>query len=105
MFLGGYSQGCAAVLATVLSNPEYKLGGIVGLSGFDYTGYGHKDWKRAATLDSPMLLCYPKSDYNYAPVQNSCELMKKNGIKFDLEIDVKGTVHYPPTQACFDSFF
>ena len=75
MFLGGYSQGCAATLATVLTNPELKLGGVIGLGGYDYTGYGHKNWTKAATLDSPMLLYFAHGDYSHRPMRNSCELM------------------------------
>ena len=104
VFLGGYSQGCAVTLATALTNPDLKLGGIIGLGGFDYTGYGHRDWELARKLDSPMLFFYAEGDYSHPPMRQGCELMKKNGIKFELEIDSPGTVHYPPTQASFDRF-
>ena len=44
-----------------------------------------------------MLLFYAEGDYIHPLMKNYCNCLKKIGIKFDLEIDKEGTVHYPPS--------
>ena len=58
-------------MATALANPDLKLGGIISLAGHDYTGYGTRNWKKATTIDSPILLYFGSEDYSYGEAEHS----------------------------------
>lgn len=91
--LGGFSQGCALTLLTGLSS-EYKLGGIVGCSGWLPLSSKFPGMESDANKKTPILMCHGDSDPVVKPQygKDSAEKLKTMGYYITLKT-YRGLVH------------
>ncbi|CAO3622316.1 unnamed protein product [Mucor hiemalis] len=91
--LGGFSQGCALTLLTGLSS-EYKLGGIVGCSGWLPLSSKFPGMESDANKKTSILMCHGENDPVVKPQygRDSAEKLKTMGYDITLKT-YPGLVH------------
>ncbi|KAI8994690.1 Phospholipase/carboxylesterase/thioesterase [Pilobolus umbonatus] len=91
--VGGFSQGCALSLLTGLTS-EYKLGGIIGCSGWLFTANKFPALGSDANKKTPILMCHGEADatVNTAYGRKSYDKLKSLGYNINF-ITYPGLAH------------
>ena len=92
VFIGGFSQGCFVALATFVDLIDYRIGGVVGLSGL----WGYRidgDWSEKMDLElkrqTPLFLYHGTADrrVSFHRAKMSYSLFEKHGFSFEFHAE------------------